>query len=123
MPKNNSVIDIIDILDDYSSDIQEAITQDAQAVAKQGASKLKTTSPRRTGDYQKGWKVKTTKGRYSIECTIHNATNWQLTHLLEKPHATRNGGVTIPKVHIQPVEQECINTYEKNVERIIQNGG
>lgn len=119
----DSILDIKDILNDYSDDIQEAITEEAQKVAKEGASKLKQTSPKRTGKYSKGWRVKTEKGKGFVECTIHNATNYQLTHLLEKPHLKRNGGLTKAQVHIAPVESECISKYQKNVENIIKNGG
>lgn len=119
----NSILDINKILNGYSIEIQEAIQNDAIKVSKIGVDKLKNTSPKRTGKYSKGWKVKTTKGNGFIQCEIHNATSWQLTHLLEKPHAKRNGGTTTPKVHIKPVEQSCISQFEKDVENIIKNGG
>ena len=122
MPKNG-VLDITEILNEYSTDIQEAITEEAQIVAKQGISTLKATSPKKTGDYRKGWRVKTTKGQGFVECIIHNATDYQLTHLLEKPHLLRNGARSTPQVHIAPVEQDCIGEFENNVEKIIQNGG
>ena len=120
---NKSVLDITDILNDYTEEIQEAITEEAEKVAKDGADKLKVSSPKRTGKYSKGWRVKTTKGSGFINCTIYNSTNWQLTHLLEKSHLTRNGGKTTPKVHIAPVDDFCVREFEKNVERIIENGG
>ena len=122
MPKN-SILDITEILNEYSSDIQEAITNEAQLVAKQGISTLQATSPKKTGRYRKGWRVKTTKGQGFVECIIHNATDYQLTHLLEKPHLLRNGARSTPQVHIAPVEQNCIREFENNVEKIIQNGG
>lgn len=123
----NSILDITDILNEYSEDIQEGIIKAAEEVAKDGANKLKQTSPKNTGKYAKGWKVKTIKGNGYVKAHIHNSTNWQLTHLLEKPHVIRNQfgqwGTSKPKVHIKPVEQECIKSYEKQVERIIKNGG
>lgn len=118
-----SILDIKDILNDYSSDIQEAIQEEAVKVANKGRDELRNTSPKRTGKYRKGWSVKTIKGNGFIDCTIHNSTNYQLTHLLEHSHLTRNGKKTTPKVHIKPVEQACIKEYEKNVEKIIKNGG
>lgn len=117
------ILDISRILNEYSYDIQEAITTEAETIAKKGANELKHTSPKRTGEYRKGWRVKTEKGRGYVDCVIHNATHYQLTHLLEKPHAKRNGGVTTPKVHIAPVEEKCIQEYTTNVENIIKNGG
>lgn len=118
-----TILDVKDILNEYSEDIQEAISQEAINVANKGVKELKETSPKRTGKYSKGWRVNTKKGVGFIECTIHNATNYQLTHLLEKPHLTRNGRRTTPKVHIAPVEEKCVDEFERNVEKIIQSGG
>lgn len=117
------VLEIVDILNEYSQDIQNGITEEAQKVAKKGVAELKNTSPKRTGSYRKGWRVKTDKGKGFVECIVHNATDYQLTHLLEKPHALRNGRVSKPQVHISPVEQQCVSEYETNVEKIIKNGG
>lgn len=123
----NSILDIKDILEEYSSDIQEAITEEAIKIANDGKDKLKQTSPKNTGKYAKGWKVKIVKGKGYVNATVHNSTNWQLTHLLEKPHVIKNAngtyGTSKPQVHIRPVEQECIEQYTKEVENIIKNGG
>ena len=120
----DSILDIKDILEEYSSDIQEAIIEDAEKVAKKGANELKNTSPKRTGKYAKGWRVYSTNGKGYTSNIIYN-TNPGLTMLLERTHATRNGGSTTPKSagHISKVEQKCIKEYEKDVENIIKNGG
>ena len=122
MTKNN-LIDISNILDEYSIEIQEGITKAAEDVANAGAKELKATSPKRTGKYSKGWRVNKRSGRGFVHTTIYNATNWQLTHLLEKPHLLRNGKKSKPIVHIEPVEQKCIKDFQKEVEHIIKNGG
>lgn len=123
----NSIIDIKDILDEYSSDIQEGITERAYKVAEDGKNKLRVTSPKKTGSYRKGWRVEKRHGKGYVHASIYNATDWQLTHLLEKPHAIRNQygtwGTSKPQVHIEPVEQECIQAFEKDVEQVIKNGG
>lgn len=126
MAKNNSILDIKDILSEYSEDIQDAITLEAQNVAKKAQNELKNTSPKRTGKYSKGWRVNTEKDRGSILCTIYNQ-NAGLTMLLEKPHVIRNKygtwGTSTPKVHIKPVEESAVKEYESNVAKIIKNGG
>ena len=89
---NNSILDVVSILDDYSKDIQEGIEDSAVEVAKKGASTLKKTSPvnkKKTshkGKYAKGWRTKTEKSFGSVNVIIHNATDYQLTHLLEHGH-------------------------------------
>lgn len=122
----NSILDIKDLLNDYTESIQDGIDKEAQSIAKQAASDLKNTKNTykiRTGKYNKGWRVNTKKGRGFVNCTVYNATNWQLTHLLEKGHVTRNGGRTRAFVHIAPVEQKYVKQYQTDVEKIIKNGG
>lgn len=120
---NDSILDVKEILNEYSEDIQSAITEEAQLVAKKGVAELKNKSPKRTGKYRSGWRVKTTKGKGFVECIVHNATDWQLTHLLEKPHLLRNGRKSTPQVHIKPVEEQCVSDFENKVEMIIKSGG
>lgn len=123
MPNYKSILDISEILNDYSDEVQRDISKTAQEEANKGKDELKAVSPKRTGEYAKGWRVNTKKGKGFISCRIHNATHYQLTHLLEKSHAKRNGGVTTPKVHIKPVEEKIVKEYENKVENIIKNGG
>lgn len=119
----DSILDINKILDSYAKDIARDITTDAEQVAKQGMDELRNTSPKRSGKYRKGWRVKTDKINGGGVSIIYNATSYQLTHLLEKPHLTRNGRLTSPQVHIAPVEARCIKDYERRVENTIKNGG
>lgn len=127
MAKYDSLIDIKDILEEYSKDIQESIKEAAEKVAEEGKNELRATSPKHTGKYRKGWRVDKRSGYGYVHNTIYNATDWQLTHLLEKPHVIRNKygdwGTSKPKVHIAPVEEKCIREFKKDVEQIIKNGG
>ena len=126
MPKHDSFTDVGNILNEYSLEIQEELITTAQTLANQAVEELravKGTYKIRTGKYNKGWKENTKKGRGFINCTIYNATNWQLTQLLENGHTTRNGGKTKAFVHIKPVEEKYVNEYIKNVEDKIKNGG
>lgn len=128
---NKGILQIEDILNEYSSDIQEGIVKIAQDVAKEDARKLrdtKNTYTVRSGKYNKGWTVKTEKGLNSISCIVHNKDNYQLTHLLEKGHKIigRDGtvkGMAKAFPHIAPVEKESNRVYELEVENLIKNGG
>lgn len=119
---NNSILDIKDILNNYTDEIKEALVNEAEIVSKEGVNKLKATSPHKTGIYAKGWRVKNDKGTF----IIYNK-NPGLTQLLEKPHVIKNQygtwGTSTPKVHIKPVEEECTREYLKRMEKIIQSGG
>lgn len=123
---NNSILDINKILNEYSVEVQEKIAEKAQKVAKEASVELKNTSPKDTGNYAKGWRVKTFKKKGEIECIVHNATHWQLTHLLEKPHAIRNQygtwGTSKPKTHIAPVDAKYTKQFQNEVESVIKNG-
>lgn len=125
---NSSIIDIKDILGEYSKELDDALYEQAKTIAKDGVQELKHTSPinqRNTnnkGRYRKGWRMDIEKGFGTVEAVIHNKTDYQLTHLLEKPHLKRNGGITIPKVHIAPVEQKCIKEFEEKLSRKIEAG-
>lgn len=125
---NSQIIDIKEILGTYSKELDDALYEEAQKIAKEGVQELKRTSPinkRSTanrGRYRRGWRMEIERGFGTVEATIHNKTDYQLTHLLEKPHLKRNGGITIPQVHIAPVEQQCIKDFEEKITRKIEAG-
>lgn len=109
------------ILDSYSREVQEATNKAIDSVAKESASKLRNTSPRKTGDYAKGWKVKKERGKDGLQTvTVHNKTNYQLTHLLENGHVVRNKkgtyGRTRPIKHIAPVEEWAVDELHREIE-------
>ena len=117
-------LDVKKILDQYSGDVFEAMAEVVPEVAKESAKKLKQESPKgKSGKYAKGWTSKAEKGRMTTTATIYGKTGtYQLAHLLEHGHATRNGGRTKPIVHIKPVEEwateEVISRTAERIEKI-----
>lgn len=107
----------------YSDDISELVKEVADDVGKEAVQELKNTSPkkkRKGGRYAKGWKPKKEKlGKNKYSVKIHNKTDYQLTHLLEFGHATRNGGRTKAIPHIRPVEEKYSKEYEKKLKQKI----
>lgn len=101
----------------YTNDVQENIKDSQVELGKEAVKELKKKSPELTGDYRKGWKMKKEKDKV----IVHNATDYQLTHLLEKGHANRDGGRTPAQVHIAPVEEKVVDEYIKRVERDIES--
>jgi hypothetical protein len=100
----------------YTQEVQDEVKQASDDVTKDGVKQLKSTSPKDSGKYAKGW----TRKKQGEGYVIHNKV-YQLTHLLEKGHAKRGGGRVAPRVHIAPVEEKMIKDFEKRIERAIKS--
>lgn len=123
---------VMDYLENYVEDIQEDVEESTDIITKEAKQELIQTSPRggiaRGTKYYKGWAIKigakTRKKNYRFTKIIWNKTNYQLTHLLEFGHATRNGGRTRAISHIRPVEEkynvEFVDKLEKKIRRSSQ---
>lgn len=107
------------ILEQYGRKANEAVEKSAKRAGRDTAKDLKNTSPKRTGEYASSWSTKVTRssGRL-IGVTVYNK-RYQLTHLLENGHVTKNKkgeyGRTRPIKHIEPAEQEGIQNFEQLV--------
>lgn len=110
--------ELVNILTEFTAEVEEGMEDAKEEKAKEGMKKLKSTSPKKSGKYAKSWRAKKVGNAW----VVHNATRYQLTHLLEKGYAKVNGGRVAPRVHIAPVEDEIIVGYEKQLERIIKGG-
>lgn len=107
-------------LENYSDDISEVVEKVSNEVGKEAVEEIQQTSPKKRGSYAKGWKLKKDKlGKSKYSVKIHNKTDYQLTHLLEFGHATRNGKRTKAIPHIRPVEQKYSEKYEQELKRKI----
>lgn len=98
-------IQMADILDEVKKSCKGVLETQSLAVAKETVTKIRNASPRLTGSYARGWRVSKRAGGL----VVHNATNYQLTHLLENSHVIANGsgtyGRSTPIKHIEPAEQ------------------
>lgn len=108
--------EIAKALQEYTQEIEKGLEEAKKQVAKEGVRTLKSTSPKNTGNYAKGWRT-SLDGSAQV---IHNATRPSLTHLLENGHALRQGGRTKAFKHIEPVERSVIDNFEKAVEKVIR---
>lgn len=110
--------EIAKALEDYEDDISEAVEEVSNKIGKEAVEEIKQKSPKKRGNYTKGWSLKKDKlGKNKYSVKIHNKTDYQLTHLLEFGHATRNGGRTKAIPHIRPVEQKYVKEYEQELKR------
>ena len=87
---NGVAQEIMKQLNAYKYKVKDEIEEAKQVTAKDMVAELKQTSPQRRPSYIKGWRIK----RTSKALIVHNATDYQLTHLLEYGHAVGKGGRT-----------------------------
>ena len=108
-------------LENYADDISAEVEEVANKVGKEAVNELEQTSPRgERKEYCKGWRLKKDKkGKNIYTIKIHNKTDYQLTHLLEFGHATKNGGRTKAQPHIRPVEKKYSEEFERELKQKI----
>lgn len=87
-------------LEAYADDVNKKLKEIIPGVANDTVKELKTTSPKNTGKYAKGWKVKKESDRLTTTATVYNKERYRLTHLLEKDTRGEAVGVQYHQNHI-----------------------
>lgn len=115
---------IMGILQDYTDEVGENLSRITEEIGKKGRQALRRESKAKlkqhTGDYAKGWQLKVEKRRLVTTATLYN-DHYSLPHLLEYAHDVKNRkggpviGQTKPHPHIEPVEKELVETFEREV--------
>lgn len=108
---------VMKALSEYGDKTTEMLEATTKSNARQAVSALKGKAP--GGQYSAGWSHKAQKGgAYKLSETVYNR-QYQLTHLLEKPHSTGGGGHYPKNVDytgiIAGVEEEYTNKYMEEV--------
>lgn len=118
---NDWASELADALEEYAEGVQEGVNEAVKSVGKETAKSLKTKSPKRTGDYRKGWSVKDTSTKATeTVVTVYNRTDYQLTHLLEEGHGGPAPAPAHP--HIAAAEQAAAQSLEEKVRIVIGKG-
>lgn len=121
-----------DLADDIMRELRaysDALAVEVDNISKRNARKLmkkiKETSPELTGDYKEGWRVKQVTDKLGAsKYVVHNATDYQLTHLLEDGHAIAGGTGRVDAIpHIAPAEEEIAPKYMAEIEKAVQKNG
>lgn len=132
MPSTKTTLDrmaaeLAKIMQEYGDSVTEATGEAVEAAAKQAQKALRSSSPKLSGKYAKGWKTEVERGRMYTSATIYNANAPGLAHLLEFGHVSKNGtGRTFePSVparpHIAAVEEQVVEGFEKELEARIND--
>ena len=116
-----------EILAEYADEVARGTKECVEKAGKAGAKALRETSPKKTGEYAKGWTSKVDDSRTGATATIYNAAKPGLPHLLEHSHPMRNGtgrtfGTSRAIVHIEPVETQINEAFEREIVEVIRNG-
>lgn len=99
-----------------NTDMKSAVRKAGQSVKKD----IQANAPKRTGEYSKSWRIKTTKETAeSLELTVYSAEKYSIAHLLEKGHAKRGGGRVAARPHIAPAEEKAIKQLEEDIKEAI----
>jgi len=90
---HNAAVLIERVLEDYCDQTQETFFKAMSNAGKRAKKDLQATDAfkDRSGDYRKGWSIRTKREMFGINVLIYNRLKPSLTHLLEKGHATKNG--------------------------------
>lgn len=113
--------DLLKSLSEYGDDVTQEVKQAVEDTAKETVDLLKQTSPvkakgKKRGKYRKGWRAKLTyDGATEKKLVVHNATDYQLTHLLEHGHVNRNGTFTAARPHIAAEEEQMKQKLEDKI--------
>ncbi|WP_213997279.1 HK97 gp10 family phage protein [Tepidanaerobacter syntrophicus] len=122
MKINEVTTEIERALKEYTEDVEQGIEEVIKADVTAAVKELKNTSPKKTGEYAKGWTFKKESTQGEVKYTIYNKTKPQLTHLLEFGHAKRAGGRVAGKPHIAPVEEKLNQQVVQDIEAVIKGG-
>lgn len=108
-------------------DVRRAVNEGVKETAKTAAKLLKQGGPyqERTRQYTKDWTYDLRrKGSSAItgldEYSVHNRNHYQIAHLLEYGHQSRNGGRVKAYEHITPVNDLVVQLAVSNAEKKIR---
>lgn len=128
MARNDIAIDqlaraITQAVQAYTQEVSEAIAEAVEETASECVKEVKANSPKRTGDYAKGWRIVREDKRGYSKRTIWNKRHYRLVHLLEKGHALRGGGRARSFPHVGPAERKYVEKLTNRIREIVRNGG
>lgn len=105
-----------EILKEVEGDVNDAVEKSLSKTGKQTKARLQEVSPKKYGDYAKGWTYKRTDEK---GITVYNSKYPGLAHLLNNGHAIVNQHGRYGRVngdnHIKKVEDEFNEKFEQEI--------
>lgn len=110
----------------YSRDVIQGVKKEARKSMTQLVKQTKATAPvgKRDGHYRDNiTSRKESETATSVSYTWYvKGSDYRLSHLLEKGHASRNGGRVAGTGFIRNASEPILENYKKAVEEVIRNG-
>ena len=106
-------------LQKWSYDVADAVDKAGEECARGMVKDLRSSSPKRTGQYGKDWASKLYRngGRGNKTFLVHNTKHYQLTHILEKGHKKGRGRAAAPAFpHIGKANEKWQKTFIEKCE-------
>lgn len=111
----------------YNKLTQAQVKKAVQKVGTDCRNEIKVKSPKKNGDYASGWRKRTVyESATAIRVEVYNATDYQLTHLLEYGHVVKNRpngrvlGSARAFPHIRPAEERAQKELVKLIEKAVR---
>ena len=108
-------------LREYIEHIDDLVFETTNKLTKQAKSAVSKESPKRSGDYSKGWTIKTIKNAKTYTQKIWNSKKYRITHLLEFGHKVKRNGQVVGSAkafpHIRKIENEYVEKFINEIER------
>ena len=125
MAEYDLTVQINAILEEYTEEVVEVTQKAINKVCRKTVQNLKSASAEKFGNgrYARGWTSKYDSKNYGKVKgrMVYNATDYQLTHLLENGHMIVNKYGTYGRwegiKHIQPAEQQANIMLEEEVRK------
>lgn len=119
--------ELVGIMKQYADGVDDAIERGLDSVAKEALRAVRRESPKRTGEYRRGWSIDKSRRSGNISFVVYNKKHYRLTHLLENGHMTRfksgkYGALKASRkfVHISPAAEKAATEAMRAVEKAVK---
>lgn len=110
-----------DVLNNYATDLRNAINADTEAAAQKLKKAIVADAPVKSGKQKKSWRIsREYLGGIDLKTVVYS-TDYRKVHLLENGHLTRNG-ITRTKAtsYVSKNAEQVLTEYEQIVAETIK---